>query len=253
MQPVFGSQCRQHGERMARGEFLNVGMHLRGGKHPGPEAIEPASRRILRVQAVAWAGVDVHGNQPFGSGESVGNIELKTTGALLLAVSAEGQTARKIVLAVGYGSAKRRNSVAQDPGGAPQREKIQRGRRGRVQEGVERRIIARGSREFFTRGEKIAVQVDVVLIHPAKPRHTEGIQNVNQSDGAVGSQLWESFFQKLKLDRGAGEAFDAVQSGSVNERAARRRQTKPADIDGQIFFARAFRMEQDGFDLPGGG
>ena len=78
---------------------------------------------------------------------------------------------------------------------------------------------------------------------------------VNQGDSTIGRWFRDSFFQPLQLNSGTGEAFDAVQSGGMNEGAFGSGGTEPANIDcqvtwGQIIPRGTFCVEQDRFNLP---
>ena len=135
------------------------------------------------------------------------------------------------------------HAMAQAGGAQAQRESIAGRRRGGIEQWIEALVQRWRTGPDAIIGMEIAVEVDVVLIGPAQPRHAVRIEHVDEYQRAVGG-LWRRHGEQRQLGCRSGKGFDAMDTGDMQHHAARLAGAQPGDVDGQCFAVRAQRGER---------
>ena len=134
----------------------------------------------------------------------------KQPGPLFERASAKEESAWKLVLAAGDRLLERAEAMAKGLPQRPQVEEVAARLRGRIEDAIDTRVDFRSARPAFALGKEIAIEIDVVLVRAAQPRHPVGIEHMHEHDCAVGRQLGR-LLQQRQLNCGPGECFHTVQ------------------------------------------
>ncbi|MDE1173120.1 MAG: hypothetical protein PW790_05525 [Parvibaculaceae bacterium] len=90
--------------------------------------------------------------------------------------------------------------------------------------------------------DEVAVEVDIVLVHPPPPGKAMGVEGMDENQRCVGGQpVRQPPFQQGRLDRRAAIALDAVRAGNDAEHLLRAGGAYPGHIHRQILSARPFQ------------
>jgi len=271
MLPVFIPGRVERGDFIAGAKFLHREIHFCSRKHAEQQSVErtprvtgyrpdPVAICTLHVGGVSTpfrgaiheegifarlsgAGMNIDRYQAFRKGEASRKIQLKTPGRLLPTLTAKAESLGIPLLPVadhplqtGPPEAKclRRRLPFCQRLWHPLEERNSRRGRGGIQQGVHPRVLLRRRRILLIGGQKIVVQVYVVLICKTKPRHSERVHGVDEGDGMVIGKFGHSLRQPLKLNCGACKSLHSVNPRGMNEDVPWRCGTEPADIDCEV-------------------
>src|SRR4029450_8405112 len=92
-----------------------------------------------------------------------------------------------------------------------------RGRARGIEKRIQFRIIFRRARVGLI-AERVPIQVDVVLIYPAKPRHSVRIEDMDKNQSGASRNAWK-LAERLNLNGRTGESFHTVKTRSMQYHA----------------------------------